>query len=227
MATTQSSNRFALIIAAIVVVALLAVGGVVVFLNNQSTTPGAVPQSDIIDTETGAITFGSGNETIDTYLDFMCPGCLAFESRYGQALQDAASADTITLSVHPVAILNRASQGTEYSTRSASAMYCVAVEEPASALDFLNLVFANQPQEASPGLSDEQLVAIAEKVGASAASGCITQHTYADYADEQTTKIPANAAGQVGTPTVLHDGEYIDSPNSNADFAAFVAGLAG
>src|SRR5699024_12404568 len=53
------------------------------------------------------------------------------------------------LNLHPISILDRASQGTEYSTRAANAAYCVADEDGEAAYTFIDLLFRNQPAEAT------------------------------------------------------------------------------
>ena len=226
MAAAQGkTNWFAIWISAAVVVVLVALGGVVVFLNNQATAPGTAPETaGIVNGETGAISFGEGDTTIDTYVDFMCPICGDFEDAYGAALQDAAANDTITLNIHPISILDGASQGTEYSSRAASAMYCVASEAPDTALDFFNLLFENQPEENTTGLTDEQLSAFAEQAGAGAAADCIADGTYMKFAQDQVEQTPPDPeTGRVGTPTVAIDGDRID----NADIATRFAEILG
>ncbi|WP_460800022.1 DsbA family protein [Microbacterium sp. GXF0217] len=226
MAAAQGkTNWFAIWISAAVVVVLVVLGGVVVFLNNQATAPGEAPETaGIVNGETGAIAFGEGETTIDTYVDFMCPICGQFEDAYGAALQDAAANDTITLNIHPISILDNASQGTEYSSRAASAMYCVAAEAPDAALDFFNLLFENQPEENTTGLTDEELSALAEQAGAGAAADCIADGTYMTFAQDQVEQTPPDpATGRVGTPTVAIDGERID----NADIATRFAEILG
>ncbi len=56
----------------------------------RPTAPGAAPKSDIINEETGAISFGDGKDEVDTFVDFMCPICGDFEKQYGEQLQAAA-----------------------------------------------------------------------------------------------------------------------------------------
>src|SRR5690606_32773327 len=154
-AAKSNTNWFAIGISIAVVVVLVALGGLVVFLNNQAGAPGAAPQSAIVNEETGAISFGEGDTQADTFVDFMCPICGDFDDTSGAALQDGAATDEITRNVHPVSILDRLSQNTEYSTRAGSAVYCVAAEAPDSTLDFFNSLFENQPAENTPGLSDD------------------------------------------------------------------------
>lgn len=215
-AAQTRTNWFAIGISAAVVVILLVLGGFVVYLNNQASAPGEAPESTaLIDSETGAISFGTGETTIDTYIDFMCPYCASFEESYGETLQTAASNDEITLNIHPVSILNGRSQGTEYSSRAGGSMYCVAAEAPDAALDYFNLLFANQPDEGTSGLSDEELIAFAEQVGAGEAADCITDGTYMSYVDDQT-----DAHEITGTPTVEVNGERLDLQDET-DFQKF------
>jgi protein-disulfide isomerase len=204
-AAKSNTNWFAVGISIAVVVVLVALGALVVVLNNQANAPGTAPQSAIIDDETGAIVFGDGEDTVDTYVDFMCPICGDFEKSYGEQLQTAAANGDITLNIHPVSILNRLSQNTEFSTRAGSAVYCVAAESPDSTLDFFNTLFANQPEENSAGLSDDELAAMAEQAGAGAAADCIADGTYMDFVDAQT-----NAHDIQGTPTVEVNGKRLD-----------------
>ncbi|MEW1975194.1 MULTISPECIES: thioredoxin domain-containing protein [Microbacterium] len=204
-AAKSNTNWFAIGISIAVVVVLVALGALVVILNNQANDPGTAPQSAIVNEETGAIVFGDGEDTVDTYVDFMCPICGDFEQSYGEQLQTAAANGDITLNIHPVSILNRLSQNTEFSTRAGSAMYCVAAEAPDSTLDFFNSMFANQPEENSAGLSDDELAALAEEAGAGAAAECIADGTYMDFVDAQT-----DAHDIQGTPTVEVNGKRLD-----------------
>ena len=213
-AAKSNTNWFVIGVSAAVVVVLAVLAFVVVFLNNQATSPGTAPQSSIVNEETGAISFGSGEDEIDTYVYFMCPVCGQFEDVYGEQLQAAAADDKITLNIHPVSILNRYSTTGEYSSLSAGSMYCVAAEAPDSTLDYFNLLFANQPEENSAGLSVEELSALAEQAGAGAAADCIADGTYNKFADSQT-----KAHEITGTPTVEVNGNRIENSEIEAEFA--------
>jgi protein-disulfide isomerase len=204
-AAKSNTNWFAIGVSAAVVVILAVLAFVVVFLNNQATAPGPAPESVIVNEETGAISFGTGKDEVDTFVDFMCPICSNFEAQYGEALQTAAANNDITLNIHPVSILDRYSQNTKFSTRAAGAMYCVAAEAPEATLTFFNSLFANQPEENSAGLSDDELAALSEKAGAGGAAECIADGTYMSFVGEQT-----KAHEIQGTPTVEVNGERLD-----------------
>ncbi|KNY06093.1 DsbA family protein [Microbacterium sp. GCS4] len=219
-AKSSSPNWFVIGVSAAVVVVLAVLAFVVVFLNNQATAPGTAPKSAIVNEDTGAISFGSGEDEIDTYVDFMCPICGQFEDAYGEQLQTAAADDKITLNIHPISILDRASQGTEFSTRAANSMYCVAVEAPDSALDYFNLLFANQPEENTAGLTNDQLIDFATQSGADAAADCITDGTYSRFVATRTDETPVDpATGRFGTPTVAINGDRIDNADIQTEFA--------
>src|SRR3954447_20803188 len=150
-------NWFAIWVSVAVVVVLVVVAGIVIVLNNQAqggnAGPGETPTASNIDSKTGAILVGTGDSTMDTYIDFMCPICNQFEQAYGEAIQGLVTDGTITLGIHPIAILDHSSQGTKYSTRAANAMYCVAVADANATVPFVQAMYKNQPQEGSTGLT--------------------------------------------------------------------------
>ena len=209
-ASAKSNNSFAIWVSVAVVAVLVLVGALVVWMNNTASAPGPVPAAANINTETGGIAVGTGSNSVDTYVDFMCPYCNQFEQAEGETIRQLIDDGSITLNVHPVSILDRVSQGTQYSTRSASAAYCVAESDPDALLDFITAMYAQQPAESSPGLTDDEIVAIAEGAGATNSSSCITDGTYMDFATTMTQNLPTNpATGGASTPTLVVNGEYV------------------
>jgi protein-disulfide isomerase len=220
MATAgRKTNWFAIWISVGVVVVLVAVGGLVIWMNNAAAGPGAAPQASNVNQDTGAISFGTGSQTVTTYVDFMCPYCNQFEQTEGETINGLVSDGTITLELQPVALLDRSSQGTKYSSRSAAAMYAVAESDPDNAYAFFKALYANQPQEGTTGLTDEQIVDIARQAGVNVSSdleSAITSGKYIKFA--QSHKLPD---GATGTPTVLVNGKMIQvTYNPQADIVA-------
>ncbi|WP_246603971.1 DsbA family protein [Microbacterium marinilacus] len=205
MAGTAKTNWVAIWISAAVVVLLVAVAGLVVWMNNQATAPAESPASASIDEATGAISLGEGPDVLETYVDFMCPYCGQFEESWGETIAEQVTEGALTLKVYPVSILDRASQGTEFSTRAANAMYCVAEDNADAAYPFMDLMYANQPSESTPGLTDEEIIAYAERAGADGAADCIADRTYADFVTQTTDALPGG-----GTPAVLLNGETLN-----------------
>lgn len=222
----RRTNWFAIWISVAVVVVLVVIGGIVVWVNAASSGPGTTPQASNINAETGAIAIGSGPKTLDTYVDFMCPICNSFEQTYGSSIEGWVNDGSITLNVHPISILNRQSNGTQYSSRAASAMYCVAESDPDAALPFLQTLFAQQPKEGTEGLSNDQLAVIATSVDAPGAADCITAGTYTRFADAMTKKTPIQP-GQSGiaTPTIVVNGAVISNSELTGKPADLLAKL--
>lgn len=215
-------NWFAIWISVGVVIALVVVAGLVVWGNSQATAPGDPPQASNINAETGAIAVGTGPDQLDTYIDFMCPICNQFEQIYGPTIEGLVDDGSITLNIHPISILDRASQGTQFSTRAANAMYCVAVADAEASLPFMQAMYANQPEETTPGLTDEQILAIAAGVGVTGIDACVNDGRYSEYVTAITEETPVKpGAGGIGTPTVLLNGEFVDlTGDPQADIVA-------
>lgn len=215
-AAKSNTNWFVIGVSAAVVVVLIALGALVVFLNNQATDAGPAPEgNDSFNSETGAVSVGDGEDTIAVFVDFQCPVCKTFEEQYGPALEAAAEDGRITLEYHPIAILDRYSQGTEYSSRSAGAAVCVADTNPDLYLDFAKTLFDNQPAENTSGLTNQQLADFASQVGADDAVACINDETYKKFGVSQ-----AKSHEIKGTPTVEVNGKRLDLQNAE-DFKTF------
>jgi len=212
-AAQKSRDWFVIGVTAAAVVVVLIIGGVVWFANSQATSPGTLPESSGVNTETGAIAIGSGEKTVDTYVDFMCPICNTFEQTYGPTLEQLVDEGTITLNVHPIAILDSQSQGTRFSTRAANAAYCVAVDDPENALPFVQAMYAQQPAEQTAGLDDTTLTQIAETAGASdAVASCIQDGTYERFVAAMTQKTPLQPGqSRAATPTIAVNGTVLQN----------------
>jgi len=216
-AAAKNRSLFAVIISIVVVVAVIAVAVLVYMMNKQATAPAAAPTSAngetaavTINQETGAIEVGSGDQTVTEYIDFICPVCNSAHSAYDEKLTELIANDTITFEIIPTNLLDNYSQGTKYSSRAASAAYCVAENDPDAFYPFMDLLFDNQPAENTEGLPNDELVSLAERAGATNSETCITDEKYTDFAAEQTTKMPImpGATGRA-TPTILVNGEFV------------------
>lgn len=202
-------------------VALLAVGVViaVVIGSGIESQPAPAPTSNVVvgdlavsvDQESGAIVIGDGPVAVEEYLDFGCPFCYNFYMAYGENTKQFVADGDITLSYFPLGMLDNAFQGTNFSTRSANAMYCVAENAPDAIFDFTGAMFVNQPREGTPGLDDSQLIQIATEAGAEDATSCIEDQTYAAFVAEKTRATLALDWFQ-GTPGLRVNGEVISDP---------------
>ena len=93
---------------------LVLVAVLVISLNNAQKGgdggTGETPTASNINSETGAIMVGTGESTMDTYIDFMCPICNQFETTYGDAIQGLVDDGTITLGGKVVSPRDRVSR---------------------------------------------------------------------------------------------------------------------
>ena len=218
-------SRFALWLTIGITLAIAGCVWIFVAGTASENDPGAAPKSSIVNAETGAISYGTGEDEIATFVDFHCPSCLMFEQSYGPAFDEMVAQGDLTLQIHPISILDRMSLGADYSTRSASAMYCVAEGEPDISYDYFKALYANQPEEGTEGLTDTTLVNLARDLGAGDDTAtCIKEGTFVKYVTARTKDTPTHEGKSISTPTVLVNEKLV---TITGDFAAdIVAALA-
>jgi protein-disulfide isomerase len=198
----------------VVVVVVLVIAGFIGYATlskqDSESTGALVTPSAAVDDGT-AFAVGTGPVTVDVYEDFMCPICGEFEKAGGVTLQQLAQQNKVTVRYHPIAILDRYSNGKEYSTRSAGA--AAAAAEGGKFLQYHDALFASQPEENSDGLTDAKLVDLGKSVGLTDAAfaDAVTEHAYTPWA----TKVTATASdrGVTGTPTVRVAGKAVTEEN--------------
>ena len=194
------------VVAAVVVVVAVIVVIVVQSARTSSSPDAAVPANTVDGGTAFAVGPADAPVTVDVYEDFLCPACRQFEATTGDTLAALAADGTAQVRYHPIAILDRASTD-DYSTRALNAAAVVADAAGTEAfLAFHDALFAEQPAEGGPGLTDERLGELAAEAGASGADveEALTGLTYEDWTREVTDA--AGRAGVTGTPTVLVDG---------------------
>ncbi|WP_400995868.1 DsbA family protein [Agromyces sp. GXQ0307] len=167
---------------------------------------------------------------IVVYLDYLCPFCGQFETTNSETMRTMVEQGAATLEIHPIAILTNKSAGTQYSLRAANAAACVAEESPEAFFDFNSLMFENQPEELTAGLTNDEIKDLAAEAGAaSSVDSCIDDTTFKSWVQDATERaltepIPNSDLESVtGTPTVLVNGkQYVGSLEDPAEFQAFV-----
>lgn len=178
----------------------------------------------------------AGTLDIQLYVDYLCPFCKQFEDTNADYIASLVENGNVTLEIHPISILDSRSQGTKYSSRAVNAVACFANYEPNLFYAFHMALFANQPAENTPGLSDDELITLAEGVGGDSAdiAECIRSQEFKGWAAASTSRalngpIPnANIEQVQGTPTVLVNGQkYEGAANDLASFQAFLIQAAG
>lgn len=155
-----------------------------------------------------------GDVVVSVYFDYMCPYCGQFEAANDAELAALRAEGGVTVEYHPLAFLDAQSSGGEYSTRAGNAALVVADQAPAEFSAFHSLLFENQPEEGTKGLTDDEIADLALEAGVP--QDVVDQFT-ATVADQPwRTFAPWLAAnnnqmvtdlGRLSTPTVLIDGE--------------------
>lgn len=253
----ERRNR-AILQSGLVVVALAVIAVVALVIFNQIRPPSPGPLNmlsdgiqvgeDFVATPTAAIQpkeepvptvrdEDSDVIAITVYLDYHCIICSDFEAANSEQVATWLDSGAATMEIHPIALLNSQSQGTQYSSRSANAAACVANYDPNRFYDYNQALFANQPEEDSTGLTDAQLFEQATAVGVASPSlieNCINDQKFKSWVKDATDRAldgpiaDSDIDAVTGTPTVLVNGlKYTGAPDDAVAFSAFVLQAAG
>ena len=163
-------------------------------------------------TSDGVVSVGSDQAPVTLTLveDFACPACRAFEAANASLFKSYASGDEVRLDYRPIAFLDRVSTD-GYSSRALNAAACVVDADQADWPAMHEALYASQPAEGGPGLSEDELVSLAVGAGADEQDvrSCIADDTFGSWV-ESTTGSVTSQSWFTGTPTVLVDGTPID-----------------
>lgn len=171
-------------------------------LPSEAAAEGSVPAGITASTE--------GPLQVVAYVDINCVHCATFEAQHAERIRSWLDAGDITFEYRTVAYLDRNSR-TDYSSRGANAVACVADTAPEAYLDFNQRIFAHFERGE---LDDDGLVALAAEAGAGDISACVEEGTFRPWVRYTTEAAQAAAVG--GTPTVYVDGEVV--PDAVSDF---------
>lgn len=166
------------------------------------------PPADASDTWPQA---ADGPVVVSVYSDPMCPWCGVFAQTAMPVLAELAEAGDVVIDHHLVTTLDEYSAGTRYSTRAVNALYTVADLAPDTYTDFETALFAAQPEENTPGLSDDQIAAVARTAGVPpAVVDTFADGTYTWWAGQVTNAAYDRFDGKLATPAVLINGVPLD-----------------
>jgi protein-disulfide isomerase len=201
-----------------------------VALETPALASGQKPVANKVDKTPGSI-------NMQLYVDYLCPFCGQFEKTDGDYISSILENGAATVEIHPMSILDRASQGTKYSTRSANAAACVANYSPNQFYAFHRLLFANQPAEQTSGLTDDQLIALTVKAKVKSSgkiATCIRDQQFKAWVKEASDRVNNDGVPNsdqkdfTGTPTVVVNGlKYTGPLDDLSAFQAFVVHAAG
>ncbi|MDR0482669.1 MAG: thioredoxin domain-containing protein [Cellulomonadaceae bacterium] len=234
-----AEKRNKMVMWAILGVAIVALVGVAIFLalrgdgrDRAPETDSSIALADVANvpstaTDDGGIMVGpngaatstpvEGVPTLGVYLDYMCPICGQFEEQNLDAINAMVEASEVNFVLHPVAILDRMSRDTGFSTRSAAIAVWVADRSPENFLAFHEQLFKEQPQENTYGLTNKEMADIAlsvlvpQEVVDGIADGTAVD-TFAQWVASSTAAAVSNDAlvsedQPFGTPLVAIDGQ--------------------
>jgi protein-disulfide isomerase len=196
--------------AVLVALALLVAVGYAIQSSRDTTGQQAAVPAGVVGTYGVPLGDADAPVTVTIYEDFLCPFCGDLETALASWLPGYVDDGTVRVVYRPLAFLDRYSQGTDYSTRTVSAYGAVLdVAGPEVASRFHDLLYENQPEEDTPGLSDDELVSLAVKAGA--AEDAI-RPLIEDQAFEQWSDNGRDAASKqqvTSTPTVEVNGDRL------------------
>ncbi|MBX3094185.1 MAG: thioredoxin domain-containing protein [Cryobacterium sp.] len=197
-------------------------------------TAGLRPSATPVPAEANA----EGVLDIKIWVDYLCPLCESFDRANEAFIRSLILDGAATVEYHPIAILDRLSSGTRYSTRAANAAACVANYSPNEFFAFNSLMFEHQPEQNSSGLSDAAMIEITRTAGVAKASTiaqCIRGQEFKIWVESATHRALSQpvAGSQLdkinGTPTVLVNGQlyqYTVNPETrefnSLEFQAFI-----
>jgi protein-disulfide isomerase len=165
------------------------------------------------------LTIGSASapHQVVVYEDFLCPICGEFEKTGHAQLEQLADAGKVQIEYRPIIILSRAGP---YSARSTLMWWLVRQNDGDDvALKFHDLLYANQPSEAGPFPSPDDLYQLAGQAGADTAALKTAVEGSEDAQDVVDATKKAEDLGVSSTPTVLLDGKPFTNGRTPADLA--------
>lgn len=148
------------------------------------------------------------------YADPACNHCAAFEASYGSLLEEKVASGDITLEYRTVGYLDRAS-GSNYSSRAANMLACVADEDATKYFDVAAALYAGQ---AEGERSDDELIEFAGSFDVDVAS-CVDENKYRPFVAFTTKQAQVDQIR--GTPSVWVEGQDWFS-SEEQDFAKFL-----
>jgi len=222
-AARREARRRSMIVTGSVAAVLAAVVAVFILVNTLQRDAGTSASAATPRTGgNGAVTVGQASApvTVVAYEDFQCPVCKSFEEANDSQLDAWVKAGKVKVEYHPIAFLDRASTD-DYSTRALNAAATVLDLAPAGFEKFHDAVYAEQPAEGGPGLTDDRLVQLAVAAGApeARAEADIDGLRFKSWTAKVTED--SSKAGVNGTPTVFVNGTRL-TDNSPAALARAV-----
>lgn len=202
----RRSGRWSLVAAAAAVIGSLVTGCAA----GSLTSPSAASASNAWDAATGTIGLGEPSEQVlELWFDPLCPWCAKFDAENGSAIADLVERGEVSLVLHPLTFLDRESKGSKYSTRASTVLIETARVAPDAVLAVLAELYERQPEEATTGLDDAELTAIAGRHDVDVREA-LRQRDHDELLAEVTTDAFAGSHAITGTPSARLNGDTLD-----------------
>jgi protein-disulfide isomerase len=215
----EARRKKTILISAAAAMALI-IGGMIGYAVYQSNKPTTHATPQHANAAGDGIVVGSGPVKVDIYQDYQCPACKAFHTSADDTLEGMANTNKITLTTHPIAILNRMSS-TNYSTRGAAASGCAA--DGGKFAEYSDVLYTNQPAEGGAGLTEDELINLGRGVGlGDEFANCVKDNTYGTWPDFTTDE--SSKRGVNSTPTIyVNDTKVTAAQNQTITDAVYAA----
>jgi protein-disulfide isomerase len=218
-AERAQARRRTAVVSSVVVVVIIAIAAAVGIIRSAqhdqavaaasapSGTPAHLLSDGGIAGVSGTVPAGKTPVTVEMWEDFQCPACRQFEADNSAQLQRWAKQGIVKLVYKPVAFLDRAST-TNYSSRSLNTAAAVVDSDPGAFQALHDLLYANQPEEGSAGLTEAQLLDLAVQAGAprEAVAAAQSSNRFGGWVIQRTELFSQK---YTSTPTVLVDGKEL------------------
>lgn len=194
---------------------------------SEPLQPGTAPEPNQVNRE-------SGNDIL-IYVDYRCGHCMAFEHVNNTYLTELIESGSASVEVVPLSFMDRASEGSYYSSRASGAVACFVDAQPDAAWAAHNALLTPQTQPgAGPGLSNDEILGVFDQAISEvspAVRDCITTERFVPFAQGLTpwvfqNPVPNTVESNVrveGTPLVVVNGAvYPGEPSDAEAFRAFV-----
>ena len=178
----------------------------------------------------GSISYGTdltpatqtdGAPVVELYADFACPHCYDFEQLRVPALTEMAKNGEITFVMHPVAILDRSEDFSEFPSRAADAYYAIAAGDPAHLEETGKALFEMWHSYGVGGYKGDapgsaQIAEAAQQAGVDQKIVDAIKGGSVERIAQASTKAMLDA-GLTGTPTLMLNGEEVAAENWGTD----------
>ncbi|MFC6151991.1 MULTISPECIES: DsbA family protein [Mumia] len=153
---------------------------------------------------------------VAVYVEPLCPHCGAFAADQGRLLAARLAAGSITLEYRLVSFLDNGSTD-RASARSVNAALCVsAAGGPAAYEAYVASLLENQQPG---GMSDDELVDLADDLGDDGTEACIRDEVHADLVSDLSER---GLKAISGTPAVVVDGRPLEQIPTTAELEAML-----